>query len=325
MKRMPVLAIGLTSVALLLSSFQATAASGVRIEIHPIQSVTLSDEQFLTGIKEGKPVVIAGQLRLPQPSKDRLPVVVLLHGSSGISLRVERWAQELNSIGVATFALDSFSGRGIRDTVADQSQLARLAMVTDAYRALEMLSRHPRIDSRRVALMGFSRGGQSALYASLKRFQRMHAPAGLEFAAYIPVYASCNTRYIEDEDVADRPIRLFHGIADDYAPIAPCRAYVDRLRQKGRDVELTEYEGAYHIFDDPSLDAVVRFPNAVTWRHCSLEEELPGRIVNAQTRAPFTWDDPCLERGATVGYQLRAHTEAVKAVKQFLAATFQLQ
>lgn len=90
-------------------------------------------------------------------------------------------------------------------------------------------------------------------------------------------------------------------------------------------MELTEYAGAYHIFDDPSLDAIVRFPNAITRRHCALEEERPGRIVNAQSREPFTWDDPCLERGATVGYQLQAHSEAVKAVKQFLTVRFQLQ
>jgi len=303
---------------------QATAADGISIEIHPIPSVTLTDEQFLTGVKEGKPVLIAGELRFPQSSTERSPVVVLLHGSSGITLRVERWAQELNSIGVATFALDSFSGRGIRDTIADQSQLGRLAMITDAYRALELLSRHRRVDPCRIVLMGFSRGGHATLYASLKRFQRMHSPAAAQFAAYIPVYAACNTRYIQDDEVAERPIRLFHGIADDYVPIAPSRTYVRRLREKGVDVELTEYEGAYHIFDDPSLDTIVNLPNAMTWRHCQLEEDRPGRIVNVKTGAPFGWDDPCVERGATVGYQAHAHTQAVRKVKRFLATTFEL-
>jgi len=295
------------------------ARRGVSIEIHSIPSVTLADEQFLTGVTEGKSVLVAGELRFPQPSVERSPVVVLLHGSSGITLRVERWAQELNDIGVATLAVDSFSGRGIRDTIADQSQLGRLAMIVDAYRALELLSRHRRVDPRRIALMGFSRGGHATLYASLKRFQSMHAPAAAEFAAYIPVYAACNTRYIRDDEVAERPIRLFHGTADDYVQIAPSRAYVRRLREKGADVELTEYEGAHHIFDDPSLDTKVELANALTWRHCELEGDHPGRIVNAKTGAPFTWNDPCVERGATVGYQAHAHTEAVKKVKEFLA------
>jgi hypothetical protein len=68
-----------------------------------------------------------------------------------------------------------------------------------------------------------------ALYASLKRFQRVYGPKSLEFAAYLPFYASCNTIYREDEQVRDRPIRLFHGAADDYVSVEPCRKYVERL------------------------------------------------------------------------------------------------
>jgi hypothetical protein len=34
-------------------------------------------------------------------------------------------------------------------------------------------------------------------------------------------------------------MRIFHGAADDSAPIAECRAYVDRLRKAGKDLSLT--------------------------------------------------------------------------------------
>ena len=91
-------------------------------------------------------------------------------------------------MGVATFIFDGFTPRSIVTTSKDQSQLGRLAMIVDVYRALGVLSKHPRIDSTRIALMGFSRGGQVALYASMKRFQRLHGPVDQEFAAYIALY-----------------------------------------------------------------------------------------------------------------------------------------
>lgn len=296
-----------------------------RTELHPIPSVTLTDSQFLTGVKDGQPVVVGGELRIPKPGTDRLPTVVLLHGSGGVGANVTGWAHELNALGIATVILDSFTGRKLVSTSSDQAQLGRLAMIVDSYRVLELLVRHPRVDPGRIALMGFSRGGQAALYASLKRFQRMHGPQGAEYAAYLPFYATCNTTFVEDIDVGDRPIRLFHGAADDYVPVAPCRAYVARLRAAGKDVQLTEYPGALHVFDNPLLTPPRQAPSSQTARGCVLEENPIGRIINAQSTQPFTYADPCVERGPMVGYHAQAHAEAIKDVRAFLTATFKLK
>ena len=65
--------------------------------------------------------------------------------------------RELNSIGIAAFTLDCFSGRGITSTISDQGQLNSLAMVLDAYSALDMLAAHPGIQADRIAVMGFSK------------------------------------------------------------------------------------------------------------------------------------------------------------------------
>jgi dienelactone hydrolase len=286
-----------------------------RIEIHTFASTTLTDQEFLTGKKDGKPVIIAGELRIPRAGIDRLPAVVLLHGSGGVAGNVDDWAQMFNSMGIAAFIVDSFTTRGIQSTVNDQDQLGRLAMTVDAYRALEMLANHPRIDPDRVALMGFSRGGQATLYASLKRFQKMHGPKGASFAAYIPFYPSCATTYLDDEDVADRPIRVFHGVADDYVPVGPCRTYVGRLRKAGKDVELTEYPAAHHMFDWSALKSPVRLAQAQTARHCRTEETANGVVVNSETKQPFTNKDPCVERAATIAYDSQAHGEAQRAVR----------
>jgi dienelactone hydrolase len=210
-------------------------------EILPIDSVTLTETEFLTGVTTGLAAKIAGELRAPRRSA-RAPAVVMIHGSSGIRANAFRWADELLGLGVAVFIVDSFGGRGIPETAADQSQLNTVAMTVDAYRALAVLGRHPGIDAERIAVMGFSKGGFVPLYSSLRRFQRFHGPPGLVFAAHITLYPPCQRRFIDGEDVSGRPIRVFHGEEDDWVPIGPCREYVvERLRRAGKDATLVAY------------------------------------------------------------------------------------
>jgi dienelactone hydrolase len=304
------------TVGLLLGQVHAHDA---RVEIHPMQSTTMKTQDFLTGTKEGKPATIAGELRLPASSRDRLPAVVLLHGSRGISDNVMEWAEFLNAMGVATFVPDTFTGRGAVSLAEDQSQLSRFMSIIDAYRALALLEKHSRIDPNRIALMGFSRGGRAALYASLKRFQKMHGPNGSQgFAAYIAFYPDCGVRHINDDDVVDKPIRIFHGSADDWNPVAPCREYADRLRKNNKDAHISEYADAHHVFDRTTLTVPLKLPRAQTARNCQLEEAADGKIINSRTKQPFGLNDPCVERGVTISYNARATAEARKAVQELV-------
>jgi dienelactone hydrolase len=300
------------------------AAQTARIEVHPIKTMTLTDQQFLIGAKDGPEVIIGGELRLPRLGTDRLPAVVLMHGSGGISAYVNDWIPVLNSLGLATFLVDSFTGRGVTSVVNDQAQLGRLVQVFDSFRALELIAKHPRIDPGRIAAMGFSRGGQGALYASMNRFQRMHGAGGVAFAVHIPFYPTCNTIFADDEKITDAPIRIFHGAADDYVPVEPCRSYVERLRKAGKNVELIEYPGARHVFDGAQFKTPLQLPDAHTTRNCRLEETADGIIVNSQTKQRFTYGDPCVQRGAAVAYQEEAHKASLQAVKEILGANLKL-
>jgi len=173
-------------------------------------------------------------------------------------------------MGVATFAIDSFSGRGVVNTDNDESQLGRLMQTEDAYRAFELLSKHPRIDADRIMLMGFLRGAQATLVATLKRVQRAYAAShGSEFAAYLALYPNCSWTYRDDTDVADKPIHVFQGSADDY--VAACRAYVARVRASGE---------RYPIYRIPRRSPCVRLAGAEATHAASestVHPELPAR------------------------------------------------
>lgn len=300
------------------------AGHAAQIELRAFESITLSDRAFLDGDdEEHAPVLLTGELRIPTPGTQRLPAVVLVHGSGGISGYIADWAEELNAQGYATFMIDGFSGRGLASVLADQALLGRLNLIVDAYRARELLAVHPRIDAARIALVGFSRGGQAALYAAMLRFQQLHAQGGsAPFAAYAAFYPDCGTEYREGTSVTRAPMLIVHGSADDMNPVAPCRAHVEQLRAAGSDVRLMELEGAHHVFDWPALAEPLRIPSAVTMRGCRLLEVDRGRILNRVTGRPFTYSDPCVERGATFAYDAEAHEAARAALRELLATAF---
>jgi dienelactone hydrolase len=304
---------------------QPSKAIAARVELHPVQTLTLTDQQFLTGANEGTATTIGGQLRIP-PSSGRVPVVVLQHGSGGFGANVDMWTREFNERGIATFALDGFTGRGLTQVSSDQALLGRLNFVLDIYRALNVLAKHPRVDTARIALMGFSRGGQAALYASLKRFHQTWNKSGVEFAAYVPFYPDCMTTFISDAETAERPIRIFHGAADDFNPIAACKSYVERLRTAGRDVAITEYPNAAHSFDNPlGAQPAAIAPNSQTVRNCNIREERNGQLVNAKTGEAFTYKDSCVQRGPHLGHDPAATKAAKQAVTEFLQTVFKIQ
>ena len=324
------LAAALTCGVAALATTNASAQSmpkeaAARVELYPIPTLTMSDRQFLTGAGDGTPVTVSGEFRIAQGT-GRLPVVVLMHGSSGVGAAMEPWVHSLNAMGISTFVIDGFTGRGLTVVGPNQALLGRLNLIVDIYRSLEILAKHPRVDPDRIALMGFSRGGQATLFASLDRFNKLWNKSGLRFAGYIPFYPDCSTSYVGDTEIADRPIRIFHGTPDDYNPVASCKAYVARLLEARRDVTITEYPDSEHAFDIGLLgvSSKVVSANAQTVRGCHIKEGDDGVLMNADTREPFTYKDACVELNPHVGGNPATAEQARKAVSEFLVALFKL-
>ena len=296
----------------------APADLPARVEIYSFPTLTITDSQFLSGDEKGKQVTLTGELSIAQGT-GRLPVAVLMHGSGGIGGNIPYWTRQLNGMGISTFVIDGLTGRGLMRVGDNQAQLGRLNFILDTYRSLEILAKHSRVDPERIIMMGFSRGGQAALYSSVNRFQKMWNRSGVDFSAYVAFYPDCATTYRQDAEVSRRPIRIFHGTPDNYNPVATCKAFVERLKQAGADVQLTEYPNAPHGFDNP-LGANPPVPTKAdqSVRDCKIREDDNAVLINEATKAQFTYNDECVRIGPIVGADPEATRSSTAAVTEFV-------
>jgi dienelactone hydrolase len=258
------------------------------------------------------PVVLSAELRFPSGAGP-FPAVILAHGCGGPGNADAGWAQALPGWGYAAFVVDSFRGRGLSEVCTNARALLGTQRIPDVYGALRILATHPKVDARRVALMGFSHGGIVTLGASTTWAKQAFAPAGHPaFRAFLAFYPYCNTAYPERQQIS-APLRIHAGERDDWTPAAPCTRLAEILSASGQDATITVYPGALHSFDnvgrpptylrnvDSGADCALRMP--------SILGPLPGAAETAQ----------CLRKGATIGWSREATEQARRNVRGQLA------
>jgi dienelactone hydrolase len=171
--------------------------------------------------------------------------------------------------------------------------------------------------------MGFSFGGRTTLWANHLRFQERYGLGLSRFAGYLAFYPPCYIKLADEDRIGPAAVRIFHGAADDWTPIAPCREYVKRLRNGGKDVAMFEYPGAGHGFDNRLSAEHQALPGVANLSHCIFMERR-GRVVDQNGR-PAGFDSACVMRKASIGYSQHAHQQAITDVHNFLAMLFRLK
>ena len=264
---------------------------GEKIEFQSIPVITVKD--FLTGKVPEKTKTIWGTLNFPANAADKnVPVVVVLHGGGGIGSHEERWLSIFNSMGLATFMVDSNWPRRkckktFKKAIPNCNDVHRgITRIVDARRALELLSKHSRIDPARIGCIGSSLGGVGCLYQSVKRFQKMWGAPGLEFAASVPMYPVCNFKYVDGDIMSDEPIHIHIGDLDQYGSAESCVKYVERLRLKGKDITITVYPGVHHAFDEkipgPNGPMTTFKQKGRFFSKCNFEENTDSSVLNEE-------------------------------------------
>jgi dienelactone hydrolase len=251
-------------------------------------------------------VKLNGELQLPE-GNGPFPAVVLAHGCAGNRFVEGAWGPFLRQAGYATFNVDSLRGRNLQEVCTQPGALNPLQRVADVYGALRHLAAHPKIDAKRVALMGFSHGGIVTMYASTAWSKETFAPAGSPaFRAFLPFYPYCNTIFPERERVS-APVRIHTGAADDWTPAKPCADLSAALKATGQDIAISVYADAYHSFDQ-ARDAVY-LPKVVNGADCFAQMPSILGPVNPASIAN------CVKTGAYIGGSPSATEQARKNVR----------
>jgi len=269
-----------------------------------------------------------GTLVLPSQASGRLPAMVIAHGSAGVSEDREfRWAERLREIGVASFIVDSFAPRGISQTATDQSKLSNAANLADVLIALRLLAANPRIDPRRIGIIGFSRGGAASIYAALEPYRSGVIDGDTRFALHVALYPSCSSRH-QSSRVTGAPMLFLLGGKDDYTPASECQKYVDWFKSRGTEVQAVVYPDAYHMFD--GTRNLTYLSKVVTGKDCHTVVDLDRfAVLNGETGENITrtlrsYIRDCSTRGAHIGGDAEAGRRAPRDVIAFVKARFKL-
>src|SRR5215469_13829329 len=200
------------------------------------QSSTYSDmRQLLAREATTGAVTVKAHLGLPEQVRDRYPAVIIVHTIAGYRDANEGYvAAELRKAGFATLTYDSFAARGTTGAALSGSSGYLPIGVADAYAALQLLSGVPRIDADRIAIIGFSYGGEVAHLTAFEKLRSALDPGGGRFAAHVAFYPAGNFGVIAEPGAyTGSPVLMLLGGKDDNLPVTKTESYLAYARAAG--------------------------------------------------------------------------------------------
>jgi len=222
--------------------------------------------------------------------------------------------------GYTAFLVDAFGPRGVGSTAENQSLVSIMQMTRDAFAARKYLVAHGE-DPTRTAVMGFSKGGSVAHFASDATFFPNQTD---RFQVSIPIYPGCNARVKEPKPVASMFMLL--GEKDDYTGVKPCQDVAEAFEKAGGKVKVKVYPNSTHGWDgDPRFTSSYRLPTVENYINCITDVESDSKL--SYGGKTYDRDDPalldalrstCVKKGATLWTNLAQKKQATEDVIAFL-------
>jgi len=184
-------------------------------------------------------------------AEEPAPAVILLHGAGGVSwAREVRYARQFAAQGVAAAVIDVFASRNGGRFVERLMKTTEAMALADAFATLDWLDARPDVDASRTALIGFSYGGMSSVFAAYAQVVETYG-AEATFAAHVSFYGPCIARFV-DPRTTGAPVLMLWGERDAIMDGQACHTLAADLDRGGSRVTIETYADAMHRWDGGS-------------------------------------------------------------------------
>jgi len=224
----------------------ANGATGRNIEIATANPRNY--HQAISRPQDMPPCTIDGKLFLPPAAKGDVPLVIVVPGSLSVAPIHLEHAENIVGLGMASFVLDPFGGRGVSSTVADQTQFSFASSAWDVIQTVRQLAAVPGIDRRRIGIQGHSRGGSAVMGAAMRRLNGAAFGSDVAIRAVLAAYPWCGQQFV-DPDIGGAEVRVLIGDRDEWCSPQQAQGQVQAIRLRGGRATIRIIGGAAHSFD----------------------------------------------------------------------------
>jgi dienelactone hydrolase len=196
-------------------------------------------------------VTFKGHLAWDDAAKGKRPGVLVVHEWWGLNDYARKRAEQLAGLGYVAFACDMYGAGKTTEHPRDAGAMAgevRKNLKTwqgRAKAALKVLQDDDRVDSKRMAAIGYCFGGSTALQL---------AYSGADLAAIVTFHAGLPVPDEEQAKAIKAKILICHGAADSFVPEDTIKKVRAAFEEAKVDYEMNYYGGAQHSFTVPTAD-----------------------------------------------------------------------
>ena len=168
----------------------------------------------------------------------------------------------------------------------------------DAFKALEYLSKDPKVDIKKVGITGWSRSGAISLMVSEKRIRDALISEDLYFAAAQPRSPPCWSigMFVNPQPIKETKTWMVLGDADNYTLAKDCVKLGEKYKANGADIEITVKKGWHHGFTANYKEE--HEGDAATFNDCPGAFTSDSGIIIYEGNQSFP---ECIKYGAKIG------------------------